>query len=193
MKKLENFISIVENAIPLNVCDNIISNFDVCESVFHEQKHDITGKLHRNFNELNICKLSDTYWTNLSSNYYKLVGNALLEYKSIWDYNNKRFPSSYGFEDIRIKKYSKNEGIFDWHVDVGDYESAKRMLVMLTYLNTVEEGGETVISDWDGMQTIIRPMAGSMLIFPALLTHIHKGNIPISSDKYFIGTYVHYM
>ena len=47
------------------------------------------------------------------------------------------------WEALRINKYERNSGVFLDHVDVGDYESARRFLVFFVYLNDVAVGGET--------------------------------------------------
>ena len=54
------------------------------------------------------------------------------------------------------------------------------LITYLFYLNTIEEGGETEFIDG----TKIKPETGKLLIFPATWTYEHRGNVPISSNKY---------
>jgi hypothetical protein len=76
------------------------------------------------------------------------------------------------------------------HVDVGDSISARRFLVFFLYLNDVAEGGETEFPDLD---LTISPECGKLLVFPSIWTYLHRGNVPISNDKYILGSYKHYV
>ena len=49
------------------------------------------------------------------------------------------------------------------------------------YLNDVKEGGET---EFYHQNLKVPPTQGSLVIFPAYFTHLHKGHIPITDDKY---------
>jgi hypothetical protein len=101
------------------------------------------------------------------------------------------FPNQCHNEEVRMKKYFKGtEDDFKYHADVGDYASARRFLVCFFYLNSVEEGGETVFPDYN---TSIEPQRGRLAIFPPFWTHPHQAQPAISDDKYIVGTYLHYM
>ena len=76
------------------------------------------------------------------------------------------------------------------HVDVGSYDSAMRFLVLFVYLNDVEEGGGTEFPELD---LTVTPKCGTMLLFPSTWTYLHRGNTPISNDKYILGSYLHYV
>ena len=102
----------------------------------------------------------------------------------------KQWPEKYSWEALRLKKYERNRGFFHDHVDVGNYDSARRFLVFFAYLNTVEEGGETEFVDLD-LQ--VSPECGTVLVFPATWEFIHRGNIPVSRDKNLLGAYSHYV
>ena len=49
------------------------------------------------------------------------------------------------------------------------------------YLNDVEEGGETGFYYQD---VEIKPKKGTLVIFPAGFTHLHRGKMPVSNNKY---------
>ena len=102
------------------------------------------------------------------------------------------FPKEIGFEQVRMKKYDVGNDEFREHVDVGDYASARRFLVMFFYLNDVDEGGETAFIGIDH-DIRVKPKAGSMLMFPPMWTHPHAGLPPISNPKYICGSYLHYI
>ena len=52
------------------------------------------------------------------------------------------------------------------------------------------KGGETEFPDLD---LTISPECGTMLLFPSTWTYLHRGNTPISNDKYILGSYLHYV
>jgi len=106
----------------------------------------------------------------------------------------KFLPKEYGYEQHRIKKYEPN-GVdqFDWHADVGDYQSARRYVVMFYYLNDVAEGGDTLFDLGGESLYGVKPKAGRVVCFPPTFMYPHKGAMPISGPKYIISTYSHYL
>jgi hypothetical protein len=54
------------------------------------------------------------------------------------------------------------------------------------YLNDVEEGGET---EFHYIPKRVTAKKGRILMFPAEFTHTHRGNAPLSNDKYVIATW----
>ena len=77
--------------------------------------------------------------------------------------------------------------MFDTHVDVMDYNSARRFLSFFWYLNDVEIGGETRFYNLE-----ITPKKGTLVVFPPLWMFPHKGEPPLSGEKYLLSTYLHY-
>jgi|688.fasta_scaffold800423_2 hypothetical protein len=142
------------------------------------------------YNVLKLLNKEIPHNTSDIINYFYNSCNSIVnDYKSTLQIHNKQFPDVYNYENCRIKKYNKGEGFFSEHVDVRNYETAKRFLVIILYLNDVEEGGETNFPDY-GIS--IKPSCGDVLVFPSTWTHLHQGNKPISSDKYILGTYLQY-
>lgn len=93
---------------------------------------------------------------------------------------------------VNAQKYEKGKGNYGyWHSEIypqpGPNDALHRMLLFIFYLNDVEEGGET---DFYYQNKSVRPKAGSMVIAPCGFTHTHRGNIPISSDKYILTSWM---
>lgn len=182
--KLNDLIQVYDNVLPNNVCEFLIK--------FYEENLDKTEKIDDNkapsFSQINFTEHHNI--TEESTKIHNYVISRVLDHKKLYyDYIDSRcFPSENAFEQFRIKKY-KNDGedLFDSHVDVKDYSSARRYLSFLFYLNDVEEGGETIFT---GME--IKPKVGRLLVFPPLWMYPHKGCIPISNEKYIMSTYLHY-
>jgi hypothetical protein len=87
----------------------------------------------------------------------------------------------------KIQRYRKDEGYFKWHFDALGPGAWERQMALIIYLNSVERGGET----WFHQQDLkVKPVAGHALLFPTFWTHLHCGEIPRSTDKYIISSYV---
>jgi hypothetical protein len=96
--------------------------------------------------------------------------------------------------NINAQKYQKQQGGYPyWHSEV--YPQSKgadalhRILLFMFYLNDVDEGGETEFYYQD---VSIKPRKGTMVIAPAYFTHTHRGNVPISNDKYILTSWVQF-
>ncbi len=94
--------------------------------------------------------------------------------------------------DINAQRYEKGNGGYPyWHSEVYPQaqhnEALHRILLFMFYLNDVEEGGST---DFYYQDASIQPKAGRMVIAPAYFTHTHRGQIPVSNDKYILTSWV---
>lgn len=182
--ELNDLIHIYDNVLEPQVCRFLIdlfeNNSDKHEGIESDKKPNFTQ-----FNLTENCKASDEV-----NNIHNFLISKVFEYKKkYYEFVDERcFPKDHNFEQFRIKKYN-NDGndLFDTHVDVIDYSSARRFLSFMWYLNDVEQGGETV---FEGLT--IKPKTGSMIIFPPLWMFPHRGNAPISNKKYLLSTYLHY-
>lgn len=93
---------------------------------------------------------------------------------------------------INIQKYQRNKGGYPhWHSEQfpqnGHNEALHRVVLYMFYLNDVEEGGET---EFYYQQRKISPKKGTMVIAPAGFTHSHRGNKPVSNDKYIATSWI---
>ena len=61
---------------------------------------------------------------------------------------------------------------------------ATRHLVFMTYLNTVNDGGET---EWFHQQIKIQPRKGLTVMWPVDWTHVHRG-VPSKTETKYITT-----
>jgi len=91
--------------------------------------------------------------------------------------------------DSKIQKTNPGQGYHVWHCEQGGPHTAKRILAFILYLNDVEEGGET---EFLYQRKRVKPETGTLVIFPAAFTHLHRGNPPISGVKYIITGWVEF-
>lgn len=195
VKQLTDLIKVYDGVVSEELCAKVISKFE--EDVELHEYHDREQR--PTFTQLNITQYlaQEVEKGNLNdpwSEHHAVIQNAtayaVREYQRDLNINGE-FPEDYALEQIRIKRYLNNgKEQFKEHVDVGNYNSARRFLVFFLYLNTVEEGGETT---FPSLNLRIKPKCGSILVFPPLWMFPHAGNPPVSGNKYIAGSYLHYV
>ena len=84
---------------------------------------------------------------------------------------------------FNIQKYEKGGHFAAMHCERGSIPVMHRVLAWMTYLNDVEDGGETYFEHFN---LKIKPEVGKTLIWPAEWTHSHRGEILNSGLKYIV-------
>tara|TARA_Y100000004_G_C8770960_1_gene350691 strand:+ start:89 stop:655 length:567 start_codon:yes stop_codon:yes gene_type:complete len=185
--KLTDYIKVYDSLVTDEFCTSV-------RDAFHKSKPEYLDREQRpSFHELNITKLflkHDPLWVNIQRKLNDVFIDAVELYMQNLDLGPD-FPAKYAFEEYRLKMYENNNyDQFRDHVDVGDYNSARRFLVCFLYLNTVKTGGQT---NFPKLDYSVSPVCGRILLFPATWQWRHAGLAPISSQKYILGTYLHYV
>jgi hypothetical protein len=62
-----------------------------------------------------------------------------------------------------------------------------RAFVWSVYLNDVKEGGETEFLHFSKR---VKPKKGRIVIWPAGFPYLHRGNPPISNEKYLLTSWM---
>ena len=118
-------------------------------------------------------------WREEDEVLYKALGNALYEYeihlqKTSSGKWNLHPSDGYQVKDTgyMVQKYEPN-GFYNWHHDWCMNEGWSRIYTYIWYINTIkeEDGGWTEFIDG----TRIQPKVGSILLFPATWTYVHRG------------------
>ncbi len=155
-----------------------VSYFD--ETSSDKKKVDTTQKksVELELNQFNLPVL-DAYYSGLQ----KLLMGYMQLYPEV-----QRLPS-FTPTCARIQRYDKDGHFNSWHYERGGGETQKRCLVYMTYLNDVEEGGQTYFKY---QKKEIKPEVGKTVIWPSDWTHTHKGVGPKDGYKFIsTGWYVH--
>ena len=115
-------------------------------------------------------------------NYFTVLKDCYQDYCSQWDFLNT-FITQTHIGSFNIQKYNPGGHFAEVHSERTSLTKLHRILVWMTYLNDVEEAGETEFVHY-GLK--VRPCAGRTLIWPAEWTHAHRGNPTTSETKYII-------
>jgi len=185
MDKLSDLIRVYENSLDPKICNLLIEKFEDLEN--KQEKVKLQNR--PNFTQVNLTEICNE---STELNYlHQFLLKTTIDYKKKYCnfFGDWKFPRKHGFEQFRIKRYlNNNDDVFERHVDVNDYVSARRYLSFFWYLNDVDCGGETIFDD-----LTIKPETGKLVIFPPMWMFPHSGEKPISNTKYIISTYLHYI
>ena len=165
------------------VCDEVIDFFNTCDYLGKEEGHHAGGidKSVKDSIYLTVPRyLKDTRITNFIDQLAEVTSLYVNFYPQLktmnWDL----------IEDFNIQSYPKNGGFKKLHCErgAGHPQCANRIMAWMTYLNTVEEGGETY---FETQKAKIKPVKGLTLIWPADWTHMHQG-LPAPNEEKIIVT-----
>jgi len=171
---------IYEDTIKKEICNDLINCYE------NTKEKTIQDDAYRKMSEIYLnCedkKLTD----------YALALHSILQkYKKKYKYLNTG-QEPWGIHPIlKIQKYKPGESYFGWHAESTGFEkNNKRVLAFSTYLNDIENGGET---EFFYQKQKIKPETGKTILFPPFWTHAHRG-IVTQETKYIVTgwyTYVH--
>ena len=90
---------------------------------------------------------------------------------------------------FNLQKYSPGGHFSAVHTERGSSSTMHRVLAFMTYLNDVEEGGETSFHYYD---INVQPKKGKTIIWPAEWTHAHSGGIVKQGCKYIVTGWIQF-
>lgn len=181
----DNYIYVNENVIDKLLCNEIIELFEM-------DNLKTRGRVGNGIIDIDVKKTYDLAfshsekWKSYDKILFDILSKNISDYFiSLYDYNPatiSTFLNTNMFDNgCQIQKYEKNTGFYKWHTDLKKGDGSNRFITFILYLNDVDEGGETLFVNGK-----IKPTVGKLLFFPATWTYMHRGNMPISSDKYII-------
>ena len=136
------------------------------------------------------CCLADgemSWWEELKSLILN-VDTALKHYIKNTGIGDAYGTEKFFYTSLKIQKTLPTEGYHVWHLEHGSgYENEKRALVFSVYLNDVEEGGETEFLHFSKR---VKPKTGRIVIWPAAFPYVHRGNPPLSGEKYMLTSWM---
>ncbi len=124
-------------------------------------------------------KIFNTYINN--------VVNCFNDYKEQWPFLNTIKGMEIG--TFNLQKYSPGGHFSAVHTERASSSTMHRVLAFMTYLNDVEEGGETSFHYYD---INVQPKKGKTIIWPAEWTHAHSGGVVKQGCKYIVTGWIQF-
>ena len=188
--KISNFVGIYDNYISEEDCKKAIKLFDEHEKfqmVFDRQANDNVPKTKKQDRAMFAQESNMEVWLGdletLLDNFNNAFDNYLTETSARELYDNKFF-----YTKLKIQKTLPTQGYHVWHIEHGKgYFMEPRAFVYTIYLNDVEAGGET---EFLHQSVRVKPVTGRIVIWPAGFPYVHRGNPPLSGEKYILTSWM---
>ena len=172
------------------LCKNIISFFQN-NSNLHFQGVSAGGKNLNSKRRTDISikpNLLKEEKFSLLKEYINELHECYLDYLEQWPFL-KRMASKMDIGPFNIGEYLPGGHFGNIHSERTSINTLHRLFAFMTYLNDVEDGGETKFSHYN---ISIKPEIGKTIIWPAEWTHAHTGEILNSGKKYIITGWLHF-
>jgi len=187
MKTFFDFVYVGENIVSSRDCKNLIKYFEK-HSELHEPGKQGKSEINKDLkSSTDICflpehssnkecvKCLNPFLKSLDAEVFNVyakrfhLGLLQMESWSLCPYFN-------------IQRYFPGEGYFNWHSESSSKESSNRKIVWMFYLNDVENGG----TEFYHQNLCTEAKEGSLVIWPADWTHLHRGHNEQKSVKYIL-------
>lgn len=191
--KIPDFIEVYPKAFSDEWCSDVIAEFDAAEAAGftrgrQEAEPNSTAEIKddaimfmNDFNFNHTSRKIGIYFTNI------FWGELYPDYAK--KYNALSRADEHKIYMAKVQKTLPGQGYHAWHFENAARSVANRLLAYVVYLNDVDEGGET---EFLYQRRRTRPEAGTCVIFPAGFTHLHRGNPPLSGEKYILTGWVEF-
>lgn len=185
--EINNFIRTYD-ALPHDFCNRVVDLFET-NIANARPGGTLTGIAdHKVSLDIDIVH-GEPIWAEVDKILFKSVDDVIGKYMDEFADCFAMTTQQLGDVGYVVRKYEKGTGFFGTHSDVNGLKSSHRMLAVIWYLNTVDEGGET---KFPHQNISIKPEIGKALVFPTNFTHLHSGEIAVSQPKYMARTFIVY-
>jgi hypothetical protein len=174
-----------------------INNNDLCDNLinyFENNPNKFKGKVGSK-GEIKISEKDSTDLAILDFNipiikeYLTNLSFVIKEYQKLYIYSNIG-QGSWGINNsFNIQRYLPNEGFHAWHTERHNTGSSLRHLTFMTYLNDVNDGGET---EFFYQNLKIKPEKGLTIIWGTDWTFTHRGVPSPTETKYIVTGHYSY-
>lgn len=183
-----NTIMLTHNALSKEECDAIIKYVPRAQEFYKNSQEYTTSP--------NDTRRQDTQYDpyyifqammeegleNMYPKINSILGNALEAYSDQFPViKSQHMRHGVHFSQFKLQKTSIGGGFHEWHCE--DIVLRERFLVWSIYLNDIIEGGET---EFLYKNVRVPAKQGCLCLFPSDWTHIHRGNPPISNEKWML-------
>lgn len=179
----EDFIGIYEKALPTDFCEQIIECFEhyhrsnavYCEDT--QFQNSIAGRFDWAIDLANMTSHMDGMAERKLNDH---LLDCFDEY--VHQYGHLKNQTFYTTTQ-KVQKTPAGGGYHVWHDENTAINHCMRAMVWMVYLNDNFKGGETEFLYYHKR---IQPEQGKLLIWPAGLTHAHRGGLVLEGMKYVV-------
>jgi hypothetical protein len=183
--RLENFVGIFKNVFTKEFCEQVIKQYEDMVDSGH-------GRTRFEFENAERTRKDDTQIFADDIDYIPLRKSTKEFNEIFWsecfpvyeqEYSALKDSGRHNNYSFKIQKTKIGGGYHVWHYESSNREHSHRLLTWILYLNDVQEGGET---EFLYQHMRVKPEQGTLVIWPAAFTHTHRGNPPLSNEKYIV-------
>ena len=173
------------------VCKDLIKYFDKSKDKIEGKiTYNKTTKVNKNIKASTDIHIASNNNDTVIVNYKKELTKVVNKYKEKYKYCNEGQDSWGLVNPFNLQKYKPNEGYFQLHCEKGGKPTSQRHLVFMTYLNDVNDGGET---EFYYQELKVKPEIGLTLIWGSDWTFMHKGITSKTQTKYIATGWLDYV
>lgn len=156
------------------LCDEIIADMEAKSELSSYDEM-------RGYHRLNDRQADE----NLMKRYMRELNRAFQLYKKTYTWSHTMSTEWSVMSPFNLQKYDPGDCYRPIHIEEGGPRKGKimRNLAFVTYLNDIEEGGET---EFVYQNLMVKPEKGLTTIFPAGWTHPHRGHAAARETKYIV-------
>ena len=168
-------------------------DMSICDALIEYHKHNLEYKnIGKSIGANEMKKSTDVTVFPASQNpfvlmYKKLLFGYVKEYNASYDNPLAELTIADGFN---IQHYKPGEGYLNWHSERSIHLTHQRALTFMTYLNDVEDGGET---EFIYQKMKVKPKKGLTLIWGTDWTFLHRGLVSPTQTKYITTGWFEYI
>lgn len=182
-------IAVFQGLVPAGVCTRLIDYYTRMLALGMVFGRGVGGHLKQDSTVVPL-----TYASMSASVELDCVADFMPYFYSAWEqyishYSLLAEAGPYQVRSCRLQRTLPGEGYHQWHYEADTRDRSARIAAWGLYLNTVESGGET---EFLYQHRRVQAEQGTLVVWPAAYTHPHRGNPPLSGEKYLLTGWVEY-
>ena len=172
--------------IPENICDGLLEYYhanikNVQDGVIGTKGNASTNIVKKSVKDSLDLSLSPNENSSEVQSYKSYLLACLNNYNEYYEYANSNYSHNLNV-NFNLQRYKIGGGFKKWHFERSHPTSISRVLVFMTYLNNVEDGG----TEFYYQKLKTKAKKGLTLIWPTDFTHTHRGIVSKTKEKYIV-------